>query len=77
MTANNKINLPIIKAFNRTFYFDERLKQLRKCDNPHVNINLTQTDTDSVAYLITNKIKVNWNNVLVDYKYSINGYIEQ
>ena len=71
------INLPIIRAFNRTFYFDERLKQLRKCDNPCVNINLTQIDTDSIAYLIANKIKVNWNVVLADYKYSVNGYIER
>ena len=62
------VSLPIIKIFEYKFFFDEKLKQLRACNNPYVNINLTQTDTDSISYLINNKIKVNWNVVLSDYK---------
>ena len=62
------VSLPIIKVYEYKFFFDEKLRELRACNNPYRIINLTQTDTDSISYLINNKIKVNWNEVLSDYK---------
>ena len=59
--------LPKIKFKGGEYYFDERLKELRSVENPFIEVSLTNTDSDSIDYLIKNNVKTNWNRVLSDY----------